>query len=211
MNPSLSLKTGAAIAHLLRQTLIDHPPPVQQRTLPSGPGAQQLGHYLLSLGYLTSLQLRTALDAQRMSAVTGQPQLLGEILVRAQLIPAPVLTTILLLQMVDRMLDPTWVPQLLGEELVAQGVIQPTELIPALQQQSRLRQEGRGVPLGELLVQQGLLDTHQISDSLAMQHRRSQLRKAHAICDLDALKRGDLFDLPTADSRSGGFTAAAYH
>jgi hypothetical protein len=169
----VSLAAGVAIAHLLRETIVDHPPAGYRLTLPASTGGLRLGNYLLSLGYVTPRQLINALAEQRQAAQQGNPMMLGEVLVQTQIIHPRVLTTVLLLQLVDRLLDPDWTPRFLGEQLVADGVLGLSELAPALQLQIWLRQSGTAAPLGDLLVQQNKLTHQRLADALATQKYRA--------------------------------------
>ncbi len=129
----VSLAAGVTVAHLLRKTIAEHPPIEHPLTLANTTGKMRLGHYLLSLGYITPQHLVRALADQRQSIEQGAPLMLGDILVRAQIIPPRVLTTILLVQLVERLLDLHWQPQRLGEQLVVDGMIDLPTLASAIQ------------------------------------------------------------------------------
>jgi hypothetical protein len=197
MRKHMSLAAGVAIAHLLRETIADHPPPGYRFTLPARTGGLRLGHYLLSLGYITPRQLVNMLAEQRQAAQEGMPLMLGDILVQGQIVHPRVLTTVLLVQLVDRLLDPNWTPEFLGEQLIADGVLELNELAPALQLQIWLRQSGTVAPLGDLLVQQDKLTHQRLVDALASQQHRLLQSKATLLpgspppADAD-----DVFDAP---------------
>jgi hypothetical protein len=197
MRKQLSLKAGVAIAHLLRETIVDHPPTGYRFTLPSSASGLRLGHYLLSLGYITPPLLINALAEQRQAAQEGAQLMLGDILVQNQIIHPRVLTTVLLVQLVDRLLDPAWQPQFLGEQLVADGVLDLSELAPALQLQIWLRQSGTVAPLGDLLIQQGKLTHQRLADALASQQCRLLQAKAQPLSESrPAEPADDVFDAP---------------
>jgi hypothetical protein len=191
MRKHLSLTAGVAIANLLRETIVEYPPAGYRFTLPASTGGLRLGHYLLSLGYITPRQLINALAEQRQAAQQGTSLMLGEVLVQAQIIHPRVLTTVLLLQLVDRLLDPDWTPQFLGEQLVADGVLGLSELAPALQLQIWLRQSGAAVPLGDLLVQQDRLTHQRLADALAAQQHRLLQIKAKTPSEATASREAD--------------------
>jgi len=197
MRKHLSLAAGVAIAHLLRETIANHPPAGYRFTLPTRTGGLRLGHYLLSLGYIMPGQLVNALAEQRQAAQEGMPMMLGDILVQAQIIHPRVLTTVLLVQLVDRLMDPNWTPRFLGEQLVADGVLDLSELAPALQLQVWLRQSGTAAPLGDLLVQQDRLTDQRLAEALASQRHRLLQSKAKLLPVSNPLAEADdLFDAP---------------
>jgi hypothetical protein len=156
----ISAAAGAEVAHLLHRTLHEHPPvtPRQGATTVNS-NNRRLGNYLLSLGYITPTHLVVALAEQRQRMIQGANWLLGDLLIQQGILPPQVLTTILLVQSMDRLLDPNNTsPLLLGEYLILNNIISPGQLAPALQLQTWLRQRGMRVQLGELLIQQGIMD-----------------------------------------------------
>ena len=166
---------GSSVAILLRKTIEMHPPADANGVLQvtSGKSNQKLGGYLCSLGYVSPLQLRKALIEQQYLAKEGQRWRLGDLLVKQGLLHPQVLVAVLLVQMTDRLLHhPDILPQFLGERLVAMGVISPLELAPALVQQTWLRQTGVHVPIGDLLVQHGVLKPQVLSSVLLFQNQQ---------------------------------------
>jgi hypothetical protein len=75
----------------------------------------------------------------------------------------------LLVQLMDRLLDPDYTaPWRLGEYLVLTNRLTPAELEPALRMQAWLRTQGVHVQLGDLLVQQGVVDQQDVNATLAV-------------------------------------------
>lgn len=169
-HPFMTLGHGAEIAHLLRTTLQELPPPAQPVIHNIVRSQLPIGGYLLAFGYITPQELAQASAAYR-SHRTSNPRLLfGQELVNRGIIHPRVLSTMLLVQMVDRMLEPGFQPRMLGELLVAAGLIRPVMLAPVLQLQTWMRARGMQAPLGDLLVQCGVLTTAQIDTVLQEQH-----------------------------------------
>ncbi len=168
----ISAAAGAEVAHLLHRTLHEHPPVTSRPTARTVNGnTRRLGNYLLSLGYITPTHLVVALAEQRQRLTNGATWLLGDLLIQQGILPPPVLTTVLLVQSMDRLLDPDHnSPLLLGEYLIQNNMISPAQLAPALQLQTWLRQRGMRVQLGELLIQQGILEEQTLLTILAEQH-----------------------------------------
>ncbi len=148
----ISATAGSEVAHLLRTTLQSYPPRIS-RSRPATGRAHPLGRYLCSFGYITPTHLSMALVEQRRYAAQGMPQFLGDILVQQGVLELPVVTTMLLLQLLDRLLDPDYVaPWLLGEYLVLTNQVTPARLAPALQVQTWLRHWGVHMYLGDILI-----------------------------------------------------------
>lgn len=196
MSTMLSLTCGATVAHLLQQTLRAYPPAYPNQQLPPGAGPHQLGQYVCTLGYMTPTQLDAALAEQQQAAVHGHPILLGDLLVRTYRLPPRVLSTLLMIQLIDRLLAPTWAPQLLGEFLIVQQIIRPADLIDVLKLQIWSRLAGQQISLGDLLKRQGLIDDVQLAHARMLQHQHTRLRCADAVFDQAALMRNDTFDVP---------------
>jgi hypothetical protein len=167
----ISAAAGAEVAHLLHKTLHEHPPvtPRPVTTTVNG-NKRRLGNYLLSLGYITPTHLVVALAEQRRRLTYDANWLLGDLLIQQGIVAPQVLTTILLVQSMDRLLDPNnSSPLLLGEYLIRNNMISPAQLAPALQLQTWLRQRGMRVQLGELLIQQGILEEQTLMNILTEQ------------------------------------------
>lgn len=133
-----------------------------------------LGGYLLTLGYATPRQIIVALREQRRRAEQGSLALLGELLVEQGVIQPQVLAAVLLVQLVERMVGKqAGSPARLGERLVAMELLSPAQLAPAIERQIHLRCEGSSARLGELLVQQGVLDQQAVESALVAQQPES--------------------------------------
>jgi hypothetical protein len=129
-----------------------------------------LGGYLLVLGYATPRQIIVALREQRRRAEQGSLVQLGEILVEQGVIQPQVLAAVLLVQLVERtVVQQGAAPERLGEHLIAMELISPAQLAPALERQIRLRHQGFSARLGELLVQEGILDQQAVEAALGAQ------------------------------------------
>ncbi|NJO84550.1 MAG: hypothetical protein HC828_18455 [Blastochloris sp.] len=156
----LSLTTASEVAQLLQTTWQLYPPShLATPNVALRPGAaHRIGAYLLSFGYLQPTQLVTALTHQQKIDATHESLFVGDILIQHRLIQPAVLVSILMVQMVDRLLDPNrTTPLRMGEYLVATGALSPSLLARALLTQTDLRQQNKSIPLGEILIQQGIL------------------------------------------------------
>ncbi|MFP4439251.1 MAG: hypothetical protein ACLFVO_18575 [Chloroflexaceae bacterium] len=177
----ISAITGAEVAHLLQATLQTYPPGMPTAALAAAgqSRAQPLGRYLLAFGYLPPPQLVMALAAQRQLATQGVSRFLGDILVDHGVVDRYVMTTLLIVQLLDRLLDPTYAaPWRLGEYLVLTNRITPMQLAPALRVQAWLRQQGMVVHLGDLLVEQGVVHRADVTAALTAQAQQHTTRDA---------------------------------
>jgi len=158
---------------LLRNALSEHPP-ITAHSLQIEHGSHRpIGTYLLSLGYVTPSQLTLALQEQREQHENYAPTLLGNVLMQRYSIHPKVLTAVLLRQMMDRLFynDPL-TPRMLGEQLVLSGALSPLQIAPAIQYQLYLRQIGRQVRLGDVLMDQRLLDQRTLALALELQQQQ---------------------------------------
>lgn len=149
----------ASVAHMLAETKRVEAPRYRAWAMPAERARMPLGSYLLGHGYIRPNELVQALTMQQqMVSSDKQPMLLGDIMVARGLISPQVLATMLAVQLMDRLVDPTpFKPVRLGEHLVARHLIQPRHLAGVLQLQSWLRAQGQMVLVGQLLVQQNLV------------------------------------------------------
>jgi hypothetical protein len=129
------------------------------------------GDYLLALGYATPRQLGLALRQQQ-RAHYGAHWRLGDILVEHEIIPPKVLAAVLLVQLADRVAaaHPS-APRFLGEQLIVRDLIVVRQLAAVLEHQSRLRQQGTWVRLGELLVQHKFVELPALDEIFMAQQR----------------------------------------
>jgi hypothetical protein len=152
---------------LLQEALQAYPPQAHPFRADVPEYELPLGGYLLTLGYATPRQIIVALREQRRRAEQGSLAQLGEILVEQGVIQPQVLAAVLLVQLVERtVVQQGVVPARLGERLVAMELLSPAQLAPAIERQIRLRHEGSSTRLGELLVEQGVLDQQAVEAAL---------------------------------------------
>ena len=155
---------------LLQEALRAHPPQAHAYRADVPEYQLPLGGYLLTLGYATPRQIIVALREQRARAERGSLAPLGEILVEQGVIQPQVLAAVLLVQLVERtVVRQSVAPARLGERLVAMELVSPAQLAPAFERQIRLRHGGSSTRLGELLVQQGVLDQRAVEAALGAQ------------------------------------------
>ncbi|RRR77217.1 MAG: hypothetical protein EI684_01790 [Candidatus Viridilinea halotolerans] len=165
-NPTADVFAG--VAHMLAETLRIEPPLYRAWAMPAERARMPLGSYLLGHGYIRPNQLVHVLTIQQQTSLRGVPQMLGDIMVAESLISPHVLATLLAVQLMDRLVDPTpFQPKRLGEHLVARGLVKPRKLASVLQLQSWLRVQGHAVPLGSLFVQQNLVQRSHIEEIVA--------------------------------------------
>lgn len=163
----------ANVVHMLAETLRVEPPPYRAWSMPSDRARMPLGSYLLGYGYVRPNQLVQALNLQQQVRPGEQRLLIGDLLVARRIISPRVLATMLAMQLMDRLVDPTpFRPRRLGEHLVSRGHIKPRHLAGVLQLQSWLRLQGYAVPLGTLLVQQNLVHMRHVDEVLGSERER---------------------------------------
>ncbi len=118
----------------------------------------RVGEYLIHLGYLRPRELAATFSAWRHQD-SRRPIPLGCMLVARDLVPAPVLATVLLLQSLDRCEHiPVLPPRFLGEQLLVDRCLTPEQLAVVLQEQVEGYQHGHWTRLGDLIVHHGWLD-----------------------------------------------------
>jgi hypothetical protein len=143
------------------------------RTSTPGSRLRNLGSYLIEHGYITEAQQDEALAEQkRLYAEQGQRVLFGDMLVRLDYLVPQVLAEALLLQQRDKLqiLDGE-PPHHIGEYLVVEGVITPEQLAEVLVEQTRLRQSGHNILLGELLLRRGYVSAPVLNALLEQQRQ----------------------------------------
>jgi hypothetical protein len=155
---------------LLQEALQAYPPKAHAFRTDVPEYELPLGGYLLTLGYATPRQIIVALREQRRRAERGSLVQLGEVLIEQGVIQPQVLAAVLLVQLVERtVVQPGVAPTRLGEHLVAMELLSPAQLAPAIERQIRLRRKGSSTRLGELLIQQGILDEQAVAAALVAQ------------------------------------------
>lgn len=133
------------------------------------PVPRKLGEYLLEQGIISDAQLRDALSEQYRRKNQSQYVPLGEILLQQGALTIPSLAQALVGQQQSKQGAQSESPQRLGEYLVAEGVITPKQLEAMLMTQIQLRQNGRQIPLGELLIRSGYLTAEMLDRVLEQQ------------------------------------------
>jgi hypothetical protein len=170
MRQDASDRAQDEVVDLLQEALQAYPPQAHPFRSDIPEYELPLGGYLLTLGYATPRQIIVALREQRRRAEQGSLVQLGEILIEQGVIQPQVLTAVLLVQLVERTVIQQGVaPARLGELLVAMELLSPAQLAPAFEHQIRLRHEGSSTRLGELLVQQGVLERQAVEAALGAQ------------------------------------------
>lgn len=148
------------ILDILYDSVSRFPPPYVSGTLARPPGrAPRLGEYLVQFGYLAPWQLMRALHTSDMLTHRGRAPL-GFGLVVDNLVPADVLSAVLLQQFGERLaLNATTAPRFLGEKLLLQAKLTPEQLALALREQLDSYRFGKWMRLGDVIVSQGWLDS----------------------------------------------------
>lgn len=145
------------ILDLFHATISRFPPqhaPFIQAAMP-----YKIGEYLVELGYITPRELRQVLQHAKGAHHVGLD------LVKGDVIPAPVLPAILLIQFLDRIereSQPT--PRFMGERLLLNGLLEARQLADGLGEQIATYQHGDWVRLGEILTHRGWLAESNISN-----------------------------------------------
>jgi hypothetical protein len=118
-----------------------------------GPEPRQIGAYLVEQRVISADQLQEALREQGQRRRRGEFIQFGDLLLERGWIAPNTLAHALVAQLQERIARHSGhAPQFLGEYLIAQGVITPIQLEAALEEQIRLRQAGKRIALGNLLV-----------------------------------------------------------
>lgn len=165
MGYQIPSQDATEVIRLLHTVYRASPPPNQgQPLLPLLNGyAQPIGTYLVTLGYISPRQLVMSLATQRRERYAGHSTFFGTLLIREQLISPTILATILTVQAVDRLLDPFYKEALrFGEILIAQNKLRPVQLAAALEDQISSQEQGAPVPIGQILMRQGVISKQDI-------------------------------------------------
>ncbi len=152
---------------LLHDVLVEFPPTRERIRVAGSKDLLPVGSYLLQLGYATPDQILEALKEQQRRAAIGASWPIGDILIAQGIIQPRVLTAVLMIQLAGRLVVPRASgSRLLGERLISQHVLTPTQLASALHCQIGLRRRGTWMRIGEILVQQGVLKSDDLSELL---------------------------------------------
>lgn len=133
---------------------------------------QKIGEYLVEQGIISHEQLLQALDAQRreqqnLHAIRVP---LGDVLIKQGMLTPEKLATVLLEQQHDRIdSEEGKLPEYLGEYLITKEVVTREQLQTVLAQQMELRQKGKRILLGELLIGAGYISPDELEKILEQQ------------------------------------------
>lgn len=137
--------------------------------------AQRLGDYLVEHNIITLEQLNIALREQQdmQQGLQGVRVPLGDVLLKLGFLNPAGLANILIVQQQDRInamgIAEGQSPEFLGEYLVTKGIITHDQLKTVLAEQMRLRQIGKKMLVGELLVHAGYLSPDNLEHVLDQQ------------------------------------------
>lgn len=142
------------------------------------PTRRKLGDFLVAAGAITAGQLRAALGEQSIRRRSGEHIQIGELLLQHGLISPEALARALVQQTL------AWIPaqqqgwendahsiERLGDYLIAELLVTPTQLEAALTEQICLREQGTHMHLGQILVRHGWLSADSLEQILARQRR----------------------------------------
>jgi len=133
---------------------------------------RKIGVYLVEQNLITAAQLKEALDEQNAYRNRGERMMLGDILLRRGWLSPPILATTLVQQQQDNLNPPVGLrPERLGEYLVTEGVLTPDQLVAALAEQAQLRQRGKQLVLGEILIRNRYLKPETLARILEIQRQ----------------------------------------
>jgi len=148
------------------------PPSTRQRRL-------LLGELLVDVGPLTSQQLDQVLVEQaQLAHKARRPVRLGDLLVRRKLIGRAQLEAVLAIQIEQAALpgQERWGSTIpIGEFLVQRGLVTRPQLAYGLKQQAALRQQGKPLLLGEILVRLGYLQRMHLHRAVLAWHQAYNL------------------------------------
>jgi SOS response regulatory protein OraA/RecX len=133
---------------------------------------RKIGEYLVEQKVITAAQLKEALAEQNAARNHGQRIPLGDILLRRGWLSPPALASALVKQGQDNLTPQVGLPpERLGEYLVAEKLLTSDQLAAALAEQAQLRQKGKRVALGELLIRNRYLKPEVLARVLEAQRQ----------------------------------------
>lgn len=135
------------------------------------PRARLIGDILVSMGALSSDQLRDVLRTQNNGMPITTDRRLGQLLLRKHMITPVRLAQALILQQQERS-SLRVAPQVLGEYLVEQRLLTPQQLEMALAEQLQLDLKGKRYSLGQIIVRLNLLPAATIERAVD-EHQRA--------------------------------------
>jgi hypothetical protein len=152
-----------AILSCFHDTISRFPPLHAPSAAPAPGQPYRVGEYLVQLGYLQPRELASALRTRPVE-VSQHIIPLGCLLVARDVVAAPVLSTVLLLQYLDRLEHmPALPPRFLGEQLLVDDALTPDQLALVLQEQMQNCQHGVWTRLGDLIIDHGWIDPQAIT------------------------------------------------
>jgi hypothetical protein len=175
LDPS-NVEARAGMDLLLLRDAVAVSPPVTD-----GAARQQsrkLGAYLVDSGHIAAEQLEQALaEQQRALDEQGQRVLLGDILIRHGWLTVRALATAIVMQQEEQVATKEQTrPQYLGDYLIRQRILTAQQLRDLLVEQARLRQVGKQVMLGQLLIYGGHI-TMPLLEQILEQQRQDFLNR----------------------------------
>lgn len=146
------------IVDYLHETMSRFPPGHAPGMLAPSDLPYRVGEHLINLGYLLPHEVTSALSIwQRKAAEPALP--FGYTLINNNRIAVPVLTSVLLLQVLDRLEHvPALAPRFMGEQLLLNGLLNPAQLAQVLEEQIKAYQRGQQIRLGNFITKHGWLD-----------------------------------------------------
>lgn len=163
------------------QEFLEQMPAAGYPTPPPDPGqrrARKLGEYLVERGILSTSQLEYALAEQKrlQQGMQGIRVLLGDVLIKLDLLTPKMLASLLIEQQQDKVGGGDGSPEYLGEYLVGQGIITREQLSTVLEAQIQLRKQGKRMLLGELLTRAGYISPS-VLETVLQQQRADIFRR----------------------------------
>lgn len=133
--------------------------------------ARLLGQILVDMGAINNEELREVLRTQNNGMPITTDRRLGQLLLRKRKIAPVALAQALIAQQQERS-SLRVAPQVLGEYLVAQGLITPQQLEFVLAEQLQLDLQGQRLSLGQIIVRLNLLPSNTVERAV-IDHQRT--------------------------------------
>lgn len=175
----VTLAHAAELMHHFQTVLHEHPPAGPTQLVHESPSQLRIGDYLYALGYATASQLSDIGLHRHVPTSDAQQARFGQVLVERGVVHPKVLGAVLAVQLVDRLMETSFRPRLLGEYLVALGLLSPLRLAAALHEQSCALADGAPVLLGDVLMRQRALPPAALERGLYVQQTVERTRREH--------------------------------
>jgi hypothetical protein len=141
-------------------------------TLEASQEPRRLGEYLVEQNLITRDQLKIALTEQNKTRTFTGHESLGDIILRHGWLDANTLAKVLVHQQQYNMQPSVGMPpERLGDYLINEQILSPDLLAKALAEQAAMRQRGRYVALGEILLRHHYLKPETLSQVLELQRQ----------------------------------------